>query len=351
MNTPAQGSPAQGSPAQGSPAQDSPILTAGEQRPTDKHLRRFQRFSIAAVLYTIGVIMFGAWVRVTGSGAGCGRSWPTCHGSAIPRTDAIETVIEFTHRITSGVSLVLVLIMLWLAIRWFPKGHLARKWSKISVFFMVTEALLGAGLVLFELVVDNDSVFRAFSMTAHLVNTSVLMASMVCATYWGGIKDPRPERIPAPLRTGLILGMFALLLTSMTGAITALGDTLYPATSSSEAISSGLRATSHFLVRLRLLHPVIALGAGALVAIMSAGAGIRAEYPSTRTWAYTCTALVIAQVTFGFVNIALSAPAWMQLVHLGMATTLWCCYISLMLHLRHLPTLVRDTPVSSQATV
>lgn len=304
------------------------------QAPTPEHMRRFQRFSLGAVIYTIGVIMFGAWVRVTGSGAGCGRSWPTCHGSAIPRPEAIETIIEFTHRITSGVSLILVLVMLWLAFRWFPKGHLARRWSKFSVFFMITEALLGAGLVLFELVATNDSVFRAFSMTAHLVNTSILMASMVCATYWGGVQTPKPQRIPAPLRTGLIVGMFALLLTSMTGAITALGDTLYPPTSSTAAISDSLLATSHFLVRLRLLHPVIAIGTGGLVAIMTVGAGIRAQHTATRRWAYTCTTLVIAQVAFGFLNIAFLAPGWMQLVHLGMATTLWCCYIALMLHLR-----------------
>lgn len=312
--------------------------------PLPKHTRFFQHYAIATILYTIGVIMFGAWVRVTGSGAGCGRSWPTCHGSAIPRPDAIETIIEFTHRLTSGVSLVLVLMMVWLAVRWFPKGHLAIKWAKLSLLFMILEALLGAGLVLFELVVDNDSIFRAFSMTAHLVNTSILMACMVCAAYWGGIHNPTPGRIVPALRTGMILGMFALLATSMTGAITALGDTLYPAESSRHAISSGLQATSHFLVRLRLLHPVIALGAGALVAIISAGAGIRAERVSTRRWAYSVTALVIAQVTFGFINIALSAPAWMQLVHLGMATTLWCCYISLMLQLRNLDVCEDATP-------
>src|SRR5699024_8102345 len=129
------------------------------------------------------------------------------------------------------------------------------------------------------------SIFRAFSMTAHLVNTSILMACMVCTAYWGGLHNPQPGQIARPLRTGMILGMFALLATSMTGAITALGDTLYPAESSRHAISAGLEATSHFLVRLRLLHPVIAIGAGALVAIISAGAGVRAELASTTRWA------------------------------------------------------------------
>lgn len=320
--------------------------------PLPQHTQRFQRFAIGAIFYTIGVIMFGAWVRVTGSGAGCGRSWPTCHGTAIPRPEAVETIIEFTHRLTSGVSLLLVLILLWLAIRWFPKKHLARKWAKLSVLFMILEALLGAGLVLFELVVDNDSIFRAFSMTAHLVNTSILMACMVCTAYWGGLHNPQPRRIERTLRTGIVLGMYALLLTSMTGAITALGDTLYPAESSRHAISAGLEATSHFLVRLRLLHPVIALGAGALVAIVSAGAGIRTEpeQVETRRWAYATCALVIGQVIFGFVNIALSAPAWMQLVHLGMATTLWCCYISLMSHLRiQQPATAAPSPRVAQA--
>lgn len=311
--------------------------------PTLAHTQRFRLLAILSLFYTLGVIVYGAWVRVSFSGAGCGQSWPMCNGSALPTTDNIETLIEFTHRVTSGLSLVIVVVLLVLAIQWFPKGHLARKWAWLSVIFMVMEALLGAGLVLFELVVHNDSVFRAISMTAHLVNTSLLTACMVSTAFWGGIQDDTPQPIDPVLRVGIYLAMAALLITSMTGAITALGDTLFPPESTRHAISASLEATSHFLVRLRLLHPIIAMTAGVIVAIIGTGAAARADIKSTRTWGIIVVTLVFIQVMMGFANIALSAPAWMQLLHLGSATTLWCCTISLWLHLRQPATLEQAT--------
>ena len=63
-----------------------------------------------------------AFVRATNSGAGCGRNWPLCKGNIFPEFSKIETVIEFTHRSTSGLSLVLVLVLGYFAFKLFPKS-------------------------------------------------------------------------------------------------------------------------------------------------------------------------------------------------------------------------------------
>lgn len=306
--------------------------------PTAQQARRFRTFSVASLAYTFGVIVFGAWVRVTGSGAGCGQHWPTCHGEAIPRAPSIATVIEFTHRMTSGLCLVAVVVMLILARRWFPKGHLARKWAALSVLFMITEALVGAGLVIFGLVEDNDSVARAASMTIHLVNTSILTGAMVCAAYWGGQRVPKVVRLSGALRWALALGAALLLITSMSGAVTALGDTLYPVDVASQPVMDRLQLrgheAAHFLVRLRILHPIFAVTAGIYVAIIAAGLALRSDSASSKRWGNITAGLVVLQVTLGFINIALSAPGWMQLTHLAVATALWCSYIVLILSFR-----------------
>ena len=139
-------------------------------------MKYYSRFSIFQLAYLLFVILFGAWVRVTGSGAGCGRHWPLCQGEAIPFSPGYKTIIEFTHRITSGLTLILALGLLIWAFRLFPKGHLARSAQGWVVFFVITEALLGAGLVLLEHVAENKSIYRAFSMSLHLVNTFILIA-------------------------------------------------------------------------------------------------------------------------------------------------------------------------------
>ena len=140
--------------------------------------RRLERFAWAVLGYTVLVILFGAWVRITGSGAGCGEHWPSCHGELVPRSPTAATIIEFTHRVTSGLCLLSVLALLWLARRVFPRGHAVRLGAALAVLFTITEALVGAGLVRFGLVDKNDSVARAVVMAIHLVNTSLLTAAL-----------------------------------------------------------------------------------------------------------------------------------------------------------------------------
>src|SRR5687767_3844464 len=147
-------------------------------------MRRLQSLAWVTLVYNVAVVLWGAYVRATGSGAGCGSHWPLCNGVVVPRDARIETLIEFTHRITSGIALIAVIVLAVWAYRSFPKGHRVRSAAMLSLALTVVEALLGAGLVLFELVTDNASGLRAFSMIAHLLNTFVLIGVLTITAWW-----------------------------------------------------------------------------------------------------------------------------------------------------------------------
>src|SRR5690606_6520105 len=127
---------------------------------------------------------------------------------------------------------------------------------------MVFEALLGAGLVLLELVGKNDSVSRAVMMAIHLSNTCLLTGAMACAAWFGQHGSARIEL----RRAGWTIGaLVAVLWVSMSGAVTALGDTLYPIAADgtiAEHLIADQSATAHFLQRMRMVHPLLAVAVG-----------------------------------------------------------------------------------------
>jgi heme A synthase len=288
-----------------------------------KNQRNFTLNAWLVLAYIVLVILWGAFVRATGSGAGCGSHWPLCNGVVVPRDAVTETRIEFFHRITSALSGLFVLGMLAWAFYAFPKRHIVRKGAAISTFFIITEGLLGAGLVLFELVAHNDSMARAFSMAAHLVNTFLLLASVTLTAWWAS--GGRPLRLRGQGAVGWLVigGAFMMIVLGATGAITALGDTLFPAGSLAEGVARDFSPTAHFLERLRVWHPVIAVLTG--IYLVVAGSVITAQRPSEATRRYTrwLKIVFLAQFAAGVVNLLLLAPVWMQIVHLLLADLLW----------------------------
>lgn len=143
------------------------------------------------------VVAWGAYVRASGSGAGCGRHWPLCNGEIIPRAHRVETLIELSHRVSSGGALVGTLVLLVLAIRAYPRGHRVRRGAWTTASLMVAEALIGAGLVLFELVAHDASMKRGLSISLHLINTFLLLGSTAVTAWWasgGGAIRLRGDR-------------------------------------------------------------------------------------------------------------------------------------------------------------
>jgi cytochrome c oxidase assembly protein subunit 15 len=290
---------------------------------------RVARFAWITLCYNVAVILWGAYVRASGSGAGCGSHWPLCNGEVVPRAPRIETLIELSHRLTSGLALIAVVILLVATWRSCAPGHPARRAAAWSMIFMLSEAAVGAGLVLFQLVADNASAARAMFGATHLLNTFLLLASLALTAYW---LSGEPE-VSLAGRGKLVAGLAALavgiLLVAVSGSIAALGDTLYPAKSLAEGIGADLSASSHILIRLRFIHPMLAvLVAGALMAA-APRLPVPEEAQMGRELRYDLVGFVALQVAAGFANLILLAPILMQLIHLLLADVVWIAFILL----------------------
>jgi heme A synthase len=286
----------------------------------------FTRYASAFVAYLLLVILFGAWVRITGSGAGCGSHWPTCNGDVVPMSPSVETIIEYTHRLTSGLLGIFGLVLLVWAWRRFGRGRVAYA-AVVTFVYIVIEALIGAGLVLRELVANDDSVARAIVIAIHLVNTLILTAAAGLTAWWSADRRDISLRRHGRLAVMVGIGLVAIIVTSMTGAITALGDTLFPVDPSTghviERLQDDLSPAKHFLVRLRVLHPVVAItGAAILLWVSSRVRGAKLDDRSAKM-ARGLGHAVAAEVVAGVSNIALAAPGWLQLIHLLLAQLVW----------------------------
>ena len=275
-----------------------------------------RRYAWVVLVVNVFVILLGALVRATGSGAGCGSSWPTCEGEVIPELEG-STAIEFTHRTVSGIALIMVVILAIWVWRQVPLGEAARWGAGLSVIAIMGEALIGAMIVLAEWVAEDTSLARVIAVPLHLVNTFFLLAVLTLTIHWirGGRRlDFR--RDPAVTRA-VALGGLALILIAASGAITALADTLFPKTAGAD-----LSGESHLLTDLRVVHPVLA------VLTASIGWWVSSRRGTTRgPWAKWLFVLVALMLLTGALNVALGVPVWMQLVHLALADALWIVYV------------------------
>src|SRR5512138_2496124 len=189
----------------------------------------FSRFVWTVLAYNIAVIAWGAYVRATGAGAGCGAHWPLCNGEVVPRPPALETMSDFLHRATSVLELLLVLALALSVFRTRGPRHPARRAAAAAFALILLEAALGASLVLFRLVAADESLARALFMALHLVNTLLLLAALSLTAHWCDRKAPLPAGGQRREAWPLGLALFGLILASISGAVAALGDTLYPA--------------------------------------------------------------------------------------------------------------------------
>lgn len=292
----------------------------------------FAKAAWGYVLYLLFVILFGAWVRITGSGAGCGEHWPSCHGEIIPRSPSVETMIEYTHRFTSGILGIIGLAFCVWAWRRYGAKHRVFLASVVTLLFIIFEALIGARIVLAGLVADDDSVARAVVIALHLANTLILTGAAALMAWWASVGDRfgRPELKGSwPWFGALVIGLLAIVATSMSGAVTALGDTLFPVDPTIgdglfQRVRGDLSPANHFLVRLRIVHPIVAVvTAGYLLVWANWMRLSNAVSPTTLRWANLLIAATFANVAIGVVNVWLHAPGWVQLVHLFIAQAIW----------------------------
>ena len=295
-------------------------ISPGEPR-TDAQARAqgFARFAWGVLAYNVGVVLWGAYVRATGSGAGCGKHWPLCNGQVAPQSPTAATIIEFTHRATSGLDLALVALLVAWAFRAFPRRHPVRRGAVLSAAFLAMEALIGAALVLLEHVARNTSANRAYSLSTHLINTLTLLACLTLTAWWGMGQPAVRPRGAAAWRAAISLA--SVMLVGVSGAIAALGDTLFPVRSLAEGLAQDFNPAANIFVRLRWLHPLIAAAGGAWLLCYAFSA--LARRPKARSLAAGVAGLVSLQFLAGIANLLLRAPVWMQLVHLLLADLVW----------------------------
>jgi heme A synthase len=279
------------------------------------------------------VILWGAVVRATGSGAGCGAHWPTCNGMVVPLEPTLGTLIEYSHRLTSGLALILVALLFHQVRRHRVPFHLARFWAASSMVLILSEAAIGAGLVLFERVARDTSVARGYWISAHLVNTFLLLAALVLTAkfadgaprMYSAALSPLKATFPSAGRDLKTMpAILAMVATGISGAIAALGDTLFKAATLREAIAQDFSSASHIFLRLRVLHPVIALiGGGLILSVAYRAMTTNPERPAARQRGLRLAALVVTQWFLGLTNLFLLAPTPLQIVHLLMADLIW----------------------------
>ena len=290
-----------------------------------------RRYAWGVVAYNVAVIIWGAAVRATGSGAGCGDHWPLCNGSVVQHHPTAATLIEFAHRSMSGVALVLIVGLVFWVFRGTAKWHLARAAAVVSLVLTLNEALLGALLVLLGKVAHDQSASRGVYLALHLTNTLLMLAALTLTSHFlsrkmGYMRGSVELRWPQIMFAGLV----AVIITGVCGSLAALADTLYPSTTLSAALVSDFAPDSPWLVHIRWMHPVVSLIAGAFILwIVSRGL----SSAENRGLSIAVISLLVLQYALGVADIALLAPVSLQIIHLLGADLLWIALVVLTAHL------------------
>jgi len=286
-----------------------------------------RRFAWGVLAYNVAVIVWGAAVRATGSGNGCGEHWPLCEGTVVLRHATIAAMIELAHRATSGIDVLCVVALAIWTFRAVPKQHLARAWAVAVLVLTFNEALIGALLVELGLTANNASPARAFYLGLHLTNTLLLLAALTLTAHFLSRRDGTMRGTVAVRAPGLALtGLISVLLVGVTGSLAALGDTLYPAHNLLRAMAKDFSPGSSWLLRIRWLHPAFALAGGLFIVWLALRSLAR---PADRRLAGGLVVLLIVQYWLGLADLVLLTPTALQMLHLLVADLLWITLVVL----------------------
>lgn len=285
------------------------------------------RFAWTVLAYTVPVILFGAFVRAGLHGDGCGAHWPGCNGALIPDGTSLNATIEFGHRLSSGLLGFLVFGLVFWCFRALAPGHPGRRASLYVLFFTLAEAGIGAVLVKTGWVALDTSLGRVFMMSFHLVNTFFLLGSLALCAHFARGGERISLRGHGATGTAFTIGLIGLALLGVTGAISALGDTIFPVATLAEGFQRDVAASSHIAERLRMFHPLIATSVGLFLLFACGLVTKNRSDARTRKLAKWVLATFWGQMVFGLLNLLALAPIWMQIVHLALADLIWIEYV------------------------
>jgi heme A synthase len=285
-----------------------------------------RKYSLFLLVYSIFAITFGAVVRATGSGAGCGSNWPFCQDEVNLTASQMETVIDFTHRLSSGLTIIFVLILLVWVFKIYEKKSKIRSAARFVFFFVIVQTLIGAGLILFNPVGENSSIIKALIITLHLVNSFFLLASNAILYEW--VKDGEPKKLLVTKNAKQLFTLMAILFLVLgaSGTITALGDTIF----SDNLLTQGVKQNfsgENFLLQLRVYHPIIAVMIGLGIYFIYNNFLKKSKNEKLNRYSKCLAGLFLSQLFFGVLTLILNSPIWMQLIHLFLAEIIWIIFI------------------------
>lgn len=290
---------------------------------------RLRRWAYFLLGYTILVILWGAWVRISHSGDGCGDTWPLCNGQLVPEAARGKTWVEYGHRFTSGLyGLVVFFLFLWVR-KLKSKFQLASayRWMTWTLVFMISEALLGAKLVLFGLVNTDQSLWRLLVMSLHQLNSFMLVAFTVrflAATYETHFKQNFGTP-PPPLTTSFFarpVFLICFLAIAVTGAWASLSTTLFPSTSLLDGLMKDLETNSHLVLKIRGFHPVLGLVIGGSLSLGLYKLSAQVNVFLGRI-ALMGSALIALGIVVGMMTLFMLSPVPLKIIHLFLAHSLW----------------------------
>ena len=279
---------------------------------------KLSSLATAGLTTSILSILAGAIVRATGSGDGCGASWPTCNGRVIPSLETSSEIIEFSHRSISGVLLIVTLLL-------FVKSKdpdtplLHKKIIHYLTFFVLLEAAIGAVIVIYEWVGLNSSLPRIIAVPLHLVNTFALLGFYTLIFY---LLRESENKLSNFFDKRIKIAFVLFFLTGATGSITALADVLFPSASFVEGFIEDFDSTSEVLTRLRILHPFVSTILS--IFLFSESNRFKKEFAIDTS---IIKVLVIVGVILGVLNVVSNIILPLSILHLLLADLLWITYV------------------------
>lgn len=318
-----------------------------QQKPKLKAFTNYARF---VLLFNVLVILWGVFLRASKSGDGCGEHWLTCHGEVIPSAPEFKTVIEFTHRVSTAIDGILMLILIvWAIWIWLKLRDLQSRQVLLaslgSFFFVLTEAAVGAGLVLTGNTAEAVTITRPFWSIGHLINTFILLTFLTLTVWFAAA--PRSFNFKNAGRPILFLTIAtsALIVVGSSGSLAALSNMLFPSQSLAEGIAKDLSATSNIMLRLRVSHPIVSILTAVYLIFLSGWMKRTSEIdPKVTLWSNAVSILVLLQIVFGAATLLTLGPIVMQLGHLLLADAIWIAFVMLCANYFARPNVATDHP-------
>jgi heme a synthase len=291
-------------------------------------LNKFAKYAWSVLVYNLIVIVWGVFLRASKSGDGCGQHWLTCNGEIVPAAPQLKTIIEFSHRLMSGLAFVAVLILFIWAFRKFQKGEFLRTTSFFSFIFIVAEAVFGGILVLTGSTAEAITPSRPFLMAGHLVITFALLAFLTLTAWFAKSEIAFDFNVPRKVFWLLAIAVGGIFIVGISGSTAALSSMLFPVDTLSQGFAQDFSDTSHILLRLRILHPIFSVSLAVYLFFTATWfKKISLDDFWTNRWASVLQFLVVTQLLIGGLTLVTLAPIVMQIIHLLLADLVWISVI------------------------